>query len=410
MISVNSLRPRQNGRYNADDIFKCIFLNENVWIPIKISLKFVPKVPINNIPALVQILAWRRSGDKPLSEPMVVRLLTHICVTRPQWVKSSPLSAAYMHQRTGSSLLQIMDWLVAWLVPSHYLNQCWNIVNQTLRNKLLWKSIPNTKLFIHENTFENVICEMAAILFRGRWFKLCLQKRPHHYLIWADKKAGLLNVIALYPPTNIPVYIFLLARFFFSICDALIYILQNINIKICTFRSILYNTEEIYSRLTTVCLYCRLEIYLGYIWYDNVHRIMMRMIKLRSGLHSRTTPHTSPLRASYGVSFASYTQKNDREISRAHCLMFRKISVKTLQLRGCDSNWLFIHLFCVKGFKVKSRPVHFDMVYFSNIIVSSDLILRGIHWYYMYLVMLIWFVHSCYIRGCGNYRPLVTID
>ena len=33
----------QNGRYFADDIFKCIFLYENVWIPIKISMKFVPK-------------------------------------------------------------------------------------------------------------------------------------------------------------------------------------------------------------------------------------------------------------------------------------------------------------------------------------------------------------------------------
>ena len=36
-----------------DAIFKCIFLNENVWIPIKISLKLVPKGPINNITALV---------------------------------------------------------------------------------------------------------------------------------------------------------------------------------------------------------------------------------------------------------------------------------------------------------------------------------------------------------------------
>ena len=84
---VNSLRPRRNGRYNADDIFKCIFLIENVWIPTIISLKFVPKGPINNIPALVQIMAWRPPGDKPLSEPMMVSLLTHICVTRPQWVK-----------------------------------------------------------------------------------------------------------------------------------------------------------------------------------------------------------------------------------------------------------------------------------------------------------------------------------
>ena len=83
---LNTLKPRQNGRFFADDIFKCIFLNENAWISLKSSLKFVPQVRINNIPALVQIMAWRHPGDKPLSEPMMVCLLTHICVTRPQWV------------------------------------------------------------------------------------------------------------------------------------------------------------------------------------------------------------------------------------------------------------------------------------------------------------------------------------
>ena len=89
---VNTLRPRQNGRRFADDTFKRIFLDENVRISIKISLKFVPKGPINNNPALVQIMAWRRSGDKPLSEPIMVSLLTHICVTRPQWVNTSSVA------------------------------------------------------------------------------------------------------------------------------------------------------------------------------------------------------------------------------------------------------------------------------------------------------------------------------
>ena len=84
---LNTLRPRQNGCHFADDIFKCIFLNEIVRIPIEISLKFVPQGPINNIPALVQIMAWRRPGDKPLSGQMMVKLPTHICVTRPRWVK-----------------------------------------------------------------------------------------------------------------------------------------------------------------------------------------------------------------------------------------------------------------------------------------------------------------------------------
>ena len=60
---LNTLRPRQNGRHYTDDTFKCIFLNENVRISIEISLKFVPKGPINNIPALVQIMAW--TGQAP---------------------------------------------------------------------------------------------------------------------------------------------------------------------------------------------------------------------------------------------------------------------------------------------------------------------------------------------------------
>ena len=52
-------------------------------------------------------------------------------------------------------------------MPSHYLNQCWIIVNWTLRNKLLWNSYQNTKLFIHKNVFENIVCEMASVLSRG---------------------------------------------------------------------------------------------------------------------------------------------------------------------------------------------------------------------------------------------------
>ena len=82
IISVNTLRLRQYGHHSPDDIFQCIFLNQNVWISIKISLNFGSKGPINDISALVQIMAWRRPGDKPLSELMMVSLLTHI------WVKA----------------------------------------------------------------------------------------------------------------------------------------------------------------------------------------------------------------------------------------------------------------------------------------------------------------------------------
>ena len=62
---INTLRPRQNWRHIADDTFNCILAIENVRSLIEISLKFVPKGPINNIPALVLIMAWRSPGDKP---------------------------------------------------------------------------------------------------------------------------------------------------------------------------------------------------------------------------------------------------------------------------------------------------------------------------------------------------------
>ena len=101
---INSLRPRPNRRHFADDIFKCIFENENEWISHSISLKFLPRVRINNFPALVQIMAWHRPGDKPLSEPMMVSLLTHICVTRPQWVKLTLL------QQTCTDFFKLLLW------------------------------------------------------------------------------------------------------------------------------------------------------------------------------------------------------------------------------------------------------------------------------------------------------------
>ena len=48
----------------ADNNFKCIFLNENDGILVRISLKFVPRSPIDNKSALVQVMAWCRTGDK----------------------------------------------------------------------------------------------------------------------------------------------------------------------------------------------------------------------------------------------------------------------------------------------------------------------------------------------------------
>ena len=79
--------PGQNGHHFADDTFKCIFLNENVRISIKISLKFVPKGPIDNKAALVQVMAWRSTGDKPLPESMLTQFTDAYMRHYGRWVK-----------------------------------------------------------------------------------------------------------------------------------------------------------------------------------------------------------------------------------------------------------------------------------------------------------------------------------
>ena len=79
----------KNGRHFPDDIFKCIFMNEKFCILIDISLKFVSKVRINNTPALDQIMAWRRTGDKPLPEPNADTVHWHLyAALRVKWVKA----------------------------------------------------------------------------------------------------------------------------------------------------------------------------------------------------------------------------------------------------------------------------------------------------------------------------------
>ena len=67
---ISTLRPRQNGHHYTDVILNYISFNENVLIQIKISLKIGPWGPIDNMPALVQMMTWRRTSDKSLSEPM----------------------------------------------------------------------------------------------------------------------------------------------------------------------------------------------------------------------------------------------------------------------------------------------------------------------------------------------------
>ena len=87
-----TLQLRQNGRHFPDAIFTCILVNDKFCILIAAWLEFVPKIPINNIPALVQIMALRRQATGNYLNQCWPGLLTHICVTRPHWVNQDPFT------------------------------------------------------------------------------------------------------------------------------------------------------------------------------------------------------------------------------------------------------------------------------------------------------------------------------
>ena len=119
---INSLRLIRNRRHFADDILKWIFLNDNVLTSIKISLNFIPKGPINNIPALVWIMAWHRSDNKPLSEPMMIILLMHICITQPQWV---------------NKLNNKWQWLLFWFSCIKYRKHLFIVLSHLMKKNIL---------------------------------------------------------------------------------------------------------------------------------------------------------------------------------------------------------------------------------------------------------------------------------
>ena len=191
---VNTLRPRQNGRYFADDTFNRIFMKENVRISIKFSLKFVPKGPINNIPALVQIMAWRRPGDKPLSEPVMVSLLTDICVTRPQWVKVM----AWCHQAYG---VNRPYWVKSFVFLSSYLH----IPSGGMVRRRTGPSTSTTGSPLEDNssrvtiwgwdkmapilqmTFSNSFAWMKNPIFKLYWLLLEIFDSPHCHQSWGRR-------------------------------------------------------------------------------------------------------------------------------------------------------------------------------------------------------------------------------
>ena len=111
LTCVNTLRPSQNGHRFADDTFKRIFVNENVGVSIIISLNFVPEGLINNIPALVQKMAWRRPVKMNTDHLWVTRMMRFISIHLPLGrlgCQSLTIAYIFMRQWIESASVQIM--------------------------------------------------------------------------------------------------------------------------------------------------------------------------------------------------------------------------------------------------------------------------------------------------------------
>ena len=168
-MPVNTLRSKLNGRHFPDDIFERIFVNENEWILIKISLKFVPRGLINNIPALIPLGA----GGNAISEPINIGwpwLSTHTCksVARPLWVNflcvyEAPVSRLACLWET---LIRVMAWCRTYdkPLPEHIMVIFCQF--HPWKQTLHWDLNQNTYTICIENAFQYVACKMAIISFQ----------------------------------------------------------------------------------------------------------------------------------------------------------------------------------------------------------------------------------------------------
>ena len=140
--------------------------------------EWVPKVQINNIPALVQIMACRRPGDKPFSEPIMVSLLTHIYVTQPQWVNRSTWVIEFICLYPGLS-----HWTptpphpstTPTRTPNPYLNSVSN--NLTKRESLI--CVTQRQWKTHRTTYINVyviIHILREMKYQYAWGGWCLSQ------------------------------------------------------------------------------------------------------------------------------------------------------------------------------------------------------------------------------------------
>ena len=132
-------------------------------------------LPIKKFPCVYKTiirLTYFYHGIGKTSLYRIINLNIHIETTNgPQWVEltRSPIlthlpSVAYMRRWTGSALVQIMACRLCGAKPLPGPTVAYCQLNPSEQTSV--KFVLKTTVLIHEITFETVVCEMAAILSR----------------------------------------------------------------------------------------------------------------------------------------------------------------------------------------------------------------------------------------------------
>ena len=183
------MSPRENDWHFTDDIFKIIFFNEALWILIKIPPKVVRKDTINNKPALVQVMTWRRTSDKPLSEPNDGSVYWRIyaplglnelrfkfpyfwSISLDHWWYTLAAINSLWHSGVIWGWTHVNHWFGWWpaLQPTCHKAIIWTNTNCHLESREHMSLELKLKCthFIQENELENFVCKMSSILFKSQ--------------------------------------------------------------------------------------------------------------------------------------------------------------------------------------------------------------------------------------------------
>ena len=163
-----------NGRHFADDIFKHIFLNENLWISHKILMNFVPIIRIDI--GSDNGLAWYRQSDNILYETMFVSLLTHICVTRYQWVKHNIMFLSGFNRKRTTSYRMVLWHRMTEVQMVQVIKRTAEVTIAGNRSLVGWHTCVNIKLLpatINKNKYSTlmlycvryIVAEKSIIVF-----------------------------------------------------------------------------------------------------------------------------------------------------------------------------------------------------------------------------------------------------